>query len=149
MNKFFKNVKRGFTLVELLIVIIIIAVLAGIVLVTLDPAAQRARAGATTMKANVAAVCRAQALCLVESATGGPGCDEYSEIGIPDPSGNPTGSAYTIDTTGTPWLITGIWTQSSTEFTMTCNNINASKGEVTCVEDNTAGGIYTCAGFGL
>ncbi len=151
MNKFFQNAKRGFTLVELLIVIIIISVLAGVVLIAINPAEQRARASATTLKSNTAAVCRAQALCMVEAAVPGD-CAAFGAgaVEIADPSDSPTGSTYTFGA-ATPFAVTGVWLSGgvgSTQFSMACNNIDpATIGRVVCTESGAA--TYTCAGFGL
>lgn len=54
-----KRVQKGFTLIEILIVIGIIAVLAAIVLVAINPARQFAQANNTQRQSNVAAILNA------------------------------------------------------------------------------------------
>ena len=140
MNKY---LRKGFTLVELLIVIIIIAVLATVVLVVLNPAAQRARAAATTMKSNVGSICRAQAICMVEKD--GSLCDSFAELQIADPSS--ASQTYTFGGSS-PWAVTGTTTQSSVDFTFVCNNVDANKGKVACT-DSGATTEVSCATFNL
>lgn len=146
MNKIFQNAKRGFTLVELLIVIIIIAVLAGVVLVAIDPAQQRARAGATTLKANTGAVCRSIALCIVQ--TGDPSaCTTFADptsVNMATPAGSPNGSTYDISTTAGE--VEAVWDSGGGVFTMTCPGSGTGTGVVTCADDADT---YTCAGFQL
>lgn len=151
MNKIFQNAKRGFTLVELLIVIIIIAVLAGVVLIALNPAEQRSRAVLTTVKSNVAAVCRAQALCMVENDAAS--CtDADLTDGLIDPFAMPVpndGGAYSIGAAD-PYTVTATNTQNTVLFTFTCDNTSGTKGQVICVDNAPATETtYTCANFNL
>jgi prepilin-type N-terminal cleavage/methylation domain-containing protein len=58
MKKFFSN-KRGFTLVEVLLVIVIIAILAGIVIVAINPSRQISQANNSQRDADVKAILNA------------------------------------------------------------------------------------------
>ena len=59
LQKFLKATQKGFTLIEILVVIGIIAILAAIVIVAINPAKQFAQARNTTREANVNAILNA------------------------------------------------------------------------------------------
>lgn len=67
-----KNQKRGFTLIEILIVIGIIAILAAIVLVAINPARQFAQANNTQREANINAILNAIGQYMVDHKGGLP-----------------------------------------------------------------------------
>jgi prepilin-type N-terminal cleavage/methylation domain-containing protein len=67
MDKKSKNTKGGFTLIEILIVIGIIAILAAIVLVAINPARQFAQANNTQRESNVNAILNAIGQYMVDS----------------------------------------------------------------------------------
>lgn len=154
MNNF--NLRKGFTLVELLIVIIIVAVLAAVILVAINPAEQRAKALMSTGRSNTAAVCRAQALCLVENDLD----DCLNFVGAePNPgmidTTNPSDSvwtyAYLSSATEDP---NGTLTATSTPiggttFLLTCQNIDSeTRSQVWCDTDGEPS-TYDCEDLGF
>ena len=99
-NKF----SPSFTLIELLIVIAIIAILAGVVISVINPVTQRKKAQEGVLRANVAKICAARGACLSSSSTGlETSCDESTEIGIVSPNGTPATSTYTYDAGTSGW----------------------------------------------
>lgn len=62
------NIKKGFTLVEVLLVIVIIAVLTAIVLVAINPARQVAQANNTQRRADVTTILNAVSQYMVDNS---------------------------------------------------------------------------------
>ena len=92
MNKL--SAKKGFTLVELLIVIVIIGILAGVVLAVINPAATRGKANASVMRANLDKLCLAMLSC-TSTTSSATLCNEFTEISAFS-NAPPTGAAFTI-----------------------------------------------------
>jgi len=91
----YKKSFPSFTLIELLIVIAIIGILAGVVLAVIDPAKQRRKSKESVMQANLAKACLALVACKTSSTTMDTAtCDTWPEIGATNPSGTPTGANY-------------------------------------------------------
>lgn len=64
-----KSRHHGFTIIELLIVIVIIGILAGIVLVVINPAKQQRKASESILKANTNKLCLGLYSCTSTTAT--------------------------------------------------------------------------------
>ena len=90
-----KNNSAGFTLVELLVVISIIAILAGISITIINPQKQQAKAQEAMMRSNLAKVCMALNGCgaLKNSPRE---CENWNALGVNDPTGNPIGAGYYV-----------------------------------------------------
>lgn len=99
--------KKGFTLVELLVVIALLGILMGVVLVVINVPAQRTRTRQAVARANISKVCSAYTACLSASTTGATtDCDTWTKVGAIQPS-QPTGYTYTIAGTGPSVVVDG------------------------------------------
>lgn len=142
------KLRKAFTLVELLIVIIIIGILAAVVLITLNPIVYRARATATTLKSQVAQLCSVQNTCIADKGNV-TSCDEYTELNIPA-----INTPNTIAIATSTGVITGTSIplgSSSVTFTFTCDNQtgSADRGRVVCTDGATGDTDINCSAFGL
>jgi prepilin-type N-terminal cleavage/methylation domain-containing protein len=102
--------EKGFTLIEILIVIVIIAILALVVFIALDPIGRIADANNTTTESNIQQIYKAIQTYTVDNK------GQYPS-GIPTPSSGSvivTSTAYgfsvTGSSTGTPYCVTGTGT---------------------------------------
>ncbi len=86
---------KAFTLIELLIVVVIIGILAGIVLSVLNPAQQQRRAREGVLQASTGKLCTGLFACAATTTTIA-NCDSDVEIGVTIPTGNPAGSSYSV-----------------------------------------------------
>ena len=129
------NKKAAFTLIELLIVIVIIGILAGVVLAVINPAQQITRAKQSVIRGAIVKACLAHKSCMTANNDAAAQCDTQAKAGydfssIDNASGvfSPSGT-----TTGRP-----AWTfgDSSNGCVIACTLTGAvtvtSSGTVTC-----------------
>ncbi len=102
--------EKGFTLVELLIVIVIIGILAGLVITIINPRRMQMRSGHSIIRANVGRACQAIIACASSTTTPETSCNTGALAGFNQPNTpngqpypvNPTVSAQTITYANTP-----------------------------------------------
>lgn len=86
--------QRAFTLIELLVVIVVLGILVGVVIVVIDPNVQKEKAMEGVIKGNVDKIAQALIACVSTEVDPATQCNSLSEVGAIDPSGNPGGSIY-------------------------------------------------------
>lgn len=134
-KEFNKLSQAGFTLVELLIVIVILGILSGIVLAVINPGRQQDRARMTVIRSTVEKACIGLHACSAYAQTDAE-CDSWADIGTaPLPSvrnGTFGNGLYTITLTGGIVTVRGSYTREngSTVCTYSCTG-DPSTGEVT------------------
>lgn len=96
----------AFTLIELLIVIVIIGILAGVILVVLNPAAQQRKSAESVLQANTNKLCLGLFSC-AQTTYDPIKCNDMIKIGGIDPSGSPSTSIYDVSATGNVIYVTG------------------------------------------
>lgn len=115
------NGKRGFTLIEILVVITLLGILLGVVIVVIDVPKQRIRSRQAVAKANLSKACAAFTGC-ISSQTDGVvtgRCDTFALMGVTDPSGKSGMGTFTYSATAPDVRIT----QDS--CTMVCDTTGA------------------------
>ncbi len=93
--------RKGFTLIEVLVVITLLGILLGVVIVVIDVPKQRLRSRQAVAKANLAKACSAFTGC-ISSQTDGVAlgrCDTFALMGVTDPSGKSGMSTFTPSAT--------------------------------------------------
>jgi prepilin-type N-terminal cleavage/methylation domain-containing protein len=88
------KIQKGFTLIELVIVMSIIAIISGVIIAYLHPARQQKRARHTTMRANLDEIQMGLIGCANARLDACSSCNTFAKIGVDDPSGTP-GPDYT------------------------------------------------------
>jgi len=89
-----KPLTRGFSLVELLVVISIVTILAGALFVLINPVQQRRKASEAVLRANFSKMCLALNACGASYPTY-PSCDSFADLGLNSLS-TPDGALYSI-----------------------------------------------------
>ncbi len=128
------NNKRGFTLVELLLVMAIIGILAGVIFMAISPARQRARM--TNFKEQVNSINTAATLCvdgggtIQSAAPGGDMCSTAGTQVVPAMKFCDNGAPLTNS-------ITGLSNPSNEgySFSMSCNSSGSGGCTGTCTVD--------------
>lgn len=106
----------GFTLIELVTVVAILGIIAGVVVSVMDPARQQEKARHATMLANLQKIHMAQLACVNSSLNPCVQCDgrddadtdveDWAEIGVVDPGGTPEPETdYTSECVGGTTLV--------------------------------------------
>lgn len=133
------NKEKGFTLVELLIVIAVLGVLAGVLIIAINPAAQMRKARDTKRKANVAQIQHGIELYRSDRGTYpeqsrlsscGSSLIEGSVTYISNIPCDPTGGAYVYDST--PDTGTAIYTYSVRACLENVNDPERDSGTSPC-----------------
>ncbi len=130
-----KNKSSAFTLIELLIVIVIIGILAGVVLAVINPAAQIQRSNQTSARGVIVKACLAYNSCLNANLVPGTGafdaasCDTAAEAGYTFPTNTYNG---TYAPTGVATAVPS-WTDSVTATCIiTCTDTGVVTVATTC-----------------
>ncbi len=91
------NGKKGFTLIEILVVITLLGILLGVVIVVIDVPKQRIRSRQAVAKANLSKACAAFTGCISSQTDGviAGRCDTFALMGVTDPSGKSGMSTFT------------------------------------------------------
>ncbi len=89
-----KPTNKGFSLVELLVVIAVVITLAGAVFVLINPVQQRRKASEAVLRANFSKMCLALNACGASYPTY-PSCDSFADLGINSLTA-PDGASYSI-----------------------------------------------------
>lgn len=113
----------AFTLIELLIVIVIIGILAGVILVVLNPAAQQRKSAESVLQANTNKLCLGLFSC-AQTTYDPTKCNDMTKIGGIDPNGSPSTSTYSVSASGNVISVTGTLPAgvgSSTDCEFTCS----------------------------
>ncbi len=89
--------QKGFTLIEILVVITLLGILLGVVIVVIDVPKQRIRSRQAVAKANLSKVCAAFTGCISAQTDGTVAgrCDTFALMGVTDPSGKSGMSTFT------------------------------------------------------
>ncbi len=118
-----KNKSSAFTLIELLIVIVIIGILAGVVLAVINPANQIKRSNQTSARGVISKACLAVNSCLASAITQAGAydyalCDTAAEAGYTFPINTYDGAYSITAATAAP-----VWTQNAASgvCSMTCD----------------------------
>ena len=107
MSKFTAQTYRlVFTLIELLIVIVIIGILAGVILVVLNPAAQQRKSAEVVLQANTNKLCLGLFSC-AQTTYDPLRCSDMTKIGGIDPVDSPSTSVYAVSAVGNVISVTG------------------------------------------
>lgn len=89
----------AFTLIELLIVMALIIILAGVAYTTINPALQRRKASQNVMRTNLSKLCLALSACAAESDIALQ-CSSAVGLAVTIPNGQPSNSVYAINRLG-------------------------------------------------
>jgi len=109
---------RGFTLIELMIVVVIVGILCGLVISIINVSSIRRKANETVLKSNLSRVCLAWMVCKVSPKdTASIACDTESKLNAVLPT-TPQNSVYTFNNNR--------WEGTIDTCTYACNEINGA-----------------------
>ena len=139
--------KNAFTLIELLIVIAIIAILAGVVLAVINPAQQRKRSNQAVARGNIVKACLAYNSCVSAlndqlALNVNTNCATQAQMGLYFAAGSSgAGGVYTLDgvdtVPATGYTTLPKWTDSTTTTcVIQCDSNGIVTADPTCLINN-------------